>query len=31
MRTLTGVRFELILAMLNTDPKLYERLKIYFS
>jgi len=26
---LTQTRFEIIVAMLNEDPKLYERLKVY--
>jgi len=27
----TDIRFEIVVAMLNEDPKLYERLKIYMG
>jgi len=30
-RSLTDVRFEIIVAMLNEDPRLGERLKIYLK
>jgi hypothetical protein len=30
-RSLTDIRFEIIIAMLNEDPKLAERLKIYLK
>jgi len=26
---LTQIRFEIVVAMLNEDPKLFERLKVY--
>jgi len=29
-KTLTDIRFEIVVAMLNEDSKLYERLKVYF-
>jgi hypothetical protein len=29
-KILTQVRFEIVVAMLNEDPKLYDRLKLYF-
>jgi len=30
-RSLTDIRFEIIIAMLNEDPKLAERLKVYLK
>jgi len=30
-KDLTQVRFEIVVAMLNEDPKLYERLRVYFG
>jgi len=30
-KSLTDLRFEIIIAMLNNDPKLIERLKIYLE
>jgi hypothetical protein len=30
-RSLTDIRFEVIVAMLNEDPKLIERLKVYLK
>jgi hypothetical protein len=29
-KSLTDVRFEIVVAMVSEDPKLYERLKVYF-
>jgi hypothetical protein len=31
MKSLTDIRFEIIVAMLNEDPKLYNKLKFYLS
>lgn len=29
MKTITEIQFEIIIGMLNSNPKLYERLKSY--
>ena len=29
IKSATDIKFEVIVAMLNEDPKLYERLKVY--
>lgn len=31
MKNLTDVQFEIIVSMVCANPKLYERLKIYFN